>query len=189
MLVIRTLPAGMQPPREIDARVLCGEDVSVCINRSGIRPFSLSYNPAVAARWRTFPPTAEAEAALSGLLPGAVAFGAFQDEDYVGQAVAIPGGTGWCHLADLRVDPAYRMAGIGRALLDACQRFAVQRNMTGLRAVVSDANPVMCQFCEHCGFRVEGIDRLAYAMLPEERIKPMLQRACALVFYRQNEGR
>lgn len=189
MLVIKALPAGVLPPREIDARVLCGEDVSVRINRSGIHPFSLSYNPAVSARWRTFPPSREAQTAMAGYLPDAAAFGAYLDDAYVGQAVAIASDTGWCYLADLRVDPAFRLQGIGRALLDACQRFAVQKGMCGLRVTVSDTNPVMCQFVEHCGFRLEGIDRLAYAMLPEERIRPMLQRACALVFYRNNEGR
>ena len=188
MLVIKTIPSGVPSGREIDARVLCGEDVTICLNRSGLRPFSLSYHPAASARWRAFPVSEEAAAAQAGMIPGAVHFGAYQDDAFVGQATAVPSRTGWCHLADLRVDPAFRMAGIGRGLLDACQRFAAQQGLQGLRVVVSDTNPVMCQFCEHCGFRPEGIDRLAYAMLPEERIKPMLQRACALVFYRQNEG-
>ena len=187
MLVIKALSPGIPLQREIDARTLCGDTVSVRIGRSGIRPFTLAYQPAPSARWRSFPLSEEARMVLAGLLPDSALFGAFQDDEFVGQAMAVLSSSGWCHLVDLRVDTSHRLIGIGRSLLEACQRFAGKNGMAGLHLTVSDLNPVMCQFCEHCGFSLEGIDRLAYAMLPEERMKPLLQRACALHFYRQNE--
>ncbi len=187
MLVIKAIAPGSPLPREIDARTLCGDDVTVHIGRSGLNPFTISYQPSAAARWRSFPVSDEARAVMSGCLPHGALFVAYQDDEPVGQAAAVLSSSGWCHLLDLRVDAAHRLVGVGRSLLDACQRFAAKNGMAGLHLVVSDLNPVMCQFCEHCGFRLEGIDRMACAMLPEERVKPLLQRACALHFYRQNE--
>ncbi len=184
MLVIEQIQPGRADPAALDARVLCGDAVSVRISRSG---FSLSYAPTGSSHWRSFGVSPRAQDALKGFIPSASIIGAFRDEVPVGIAVMADSRTGWAEVLDLRVDAASRQEGIGRALVEACQRRADQDGMAGLRIVVSDANPVMCQFCEHCGFRLEGIDRLAFAMTPEERVKPLMRRASALIFYRQKE--
>ena len=184
MLTIRPLIPGESLPREIDARVLCSEAVSVRVGHSG---YTLTYLPTGSTRWKVFDPTEPACEAMAGLTPGAFILGAYRDGALAGMAVAANRRSGWCEVLDLRVDAACRQQGIGRMLLDACMRGAAEADRAGLRMLVSDANPAMCQFAEHCGFRLEGIDRLLWAMTPEERIKPMARRACALIFYRQKE--
>ncbi len=185
MLVIKPLGPGDPLPRDLDARVLCGEDVSVRVSRAG---YALSYLPTGATRWRSFEMTEPAREALAGYTPGAFALAAYLDETPAGLAVAANRANRWCDVLDLRVDAAYRQQGIGRMLLEACMRAACDADMAGLRMLVSDLNPVMCQFAEHMGFRVEGLDRLLWAMTPEERIKPMMRRASALIFYRRKES-
>ena len=184
MLVIKPLTPGQPLSREIDARTLCGDTVSVQVTRSG---FTLSYMPTGTAHWRSFPWSESAEQTLAGYMPDSFILGAEQDGLLVGLLVAHCSKTRWCEVLDLRVDTSCRLQGIGRTLLDACMRNAARRDMAGLRMVVSDANPAMCQFAQHCGFSLEGIDRLAFAMSPEERLKPMMRRASALIFYRQKE--
>ena len=184
MLVIEQVVPGRIDPAVIDARVLCGDAVSVRVSRSG---FGITYTPTGSSHWRAFDLSPRARDALQGLIPSAAIFGAFKDETPVGLAVTVNSRSNWTELLDLRVDTGSRQEGIGRALLEACQRKADQDGMAGLRAVISDANPQLCQFCEHCGFRLEGLDRLAFAMTSEERIKPLMRRASALIFYRQKE--
>ncbi|MBR4457417.1 MAG: GNAT family N-acetyltransferase [Clostridia bacterium] len=184
MLMIQPIQPGAVPLRQIDARTLCGDTVSVRIGRSGL---SLSYTPIGSALWRDFDPSPRAIDAFDGCLRGSVVLGAYRDERLVGLAAAADGGRGWCEILDLRVDTSCRLRETGRTLLDACRRFAERGGMVGLTMAVSDANPAMCQFAEHCGFRLEGMDRLALAQTPEERVKPMMRRACELYFYLLNE--
>ena len=184
MLQIRPLAPGELGPDAIDARILCDEAVSVRVGHSG---YAVTYLPSGSSRWLCFPPTGAAAEALEGVIPGAFALGAFVDGAPVGLAAAALRPNRWCDLMDLRVDVSFRQQGIGQMLLDACARTAAESNMAGLRMLVSDTNPVMCRFAEHCGFRLEGIDRLLWAMTPAERIKPRARRACALIFYRPAE--
>ena len=185
MVVIKQLPLGTEPPRRIDGRILCGETVKIRIGRSGVNLFTLSYLPTQGALWKTFEPGEAAERAWQGLLPGAIAWGAFQDEQLSGIALAVPSATCWCELLDIRVDSAQRRNGIGTMLLDACRRYARTQGMMGIKATVGDDNPVACQFLEHSGFTLQGLDRMQMAMTPAERVKPLLHRTCALFFYQQ----
>ena len=187
MLLVKPLPIGQPLPRAIDARVLCGETVTVRVGRGGLSLFALSYAPSASAQWRSFPMGEQAELALAGRLPNSAAFGAFQDGEMIGLAVCRAAGNAWCELLDLRVDPAHRLTGVGRNLLDACQRCADGVGAVGLRCETRDDHPVMCQFLAHCGFELQGLDRLAWAMTPEERVKPMMRRCCGLIFYRTAE--
>ena len=45
----------------------------------------------------------------------------------------------------------------------------------------------MCQFCEHEGFSLQGMDRMALALTEQERMKPLAQRSCELIFYKQSK--
>ena len=184
LLIVKHLRPGEPLPGSIDARVLCTESVSVRVGRSG---YGITYLPTGLTRWKDFAMTEPAREAAAGITPGAFVLGAFSGEMPVGIAVGAVRENRWCEVLDLRVDVASRQQGIGRALLDACERVAEEGDMEGLRMLVSDTNPVMCQFAEHCGFSLEGIDRLLWAMSPEERCKPMMRRASALIFYRRRE--
>ncbi len=187
MLQVKPMPIGQPLPRAIEARVLCGETVTVRVGRGGLSLYTLSYAPSATAQWRSFAMGEQAELALAGHLPNAALYGAYQDGELIGLAICRVTGSGWCDLLDLRVEPAYRLAGVGRNLLDACQRYADRVGAAGLRCETRDDHPVMCQFLEHCGFEIQGLDRMAWAMTLEERIKPMMRRCCGLIFYRAKE--
>ena len=64
---------------------------------------------------------------------------------------------------------------------------AYGHGMTGLKMCVTDTNPVICQFCEHCGFSLQGLDRHALIYTELERDKPLARRACQLHFYQQHQ--
>ena len=49
MLLVKPLPIGQPLPRAIDARVLCGETVTVRVGRGGLSLFALSYAPSASA--------------------------------------------------------------------------------------------------------------------------------------------
>ena len=159
---------------------LVGEEVLVRISRLG---FSLTYLPSPNAQWRNFPPSPYASAMMQ--LSGTVRFGAFLDDALIGAAAirVIPGG--WAEILDIRVDAASRRIGAGKAMLGACQSWAENHQTSGLKLITTDQNPGMCQFCEHEGFRLQGMDRMALAMTEQERSKPLVQRACELIFYKQ----
>ena len=74
-----------------------------------------------------------------------------------------------------------------RILMLFCEDVSLHRGMRGLKMIVPDSNPAACQFCEHCGFTLQGIDRYALLSAPSERDKPAAARACALLFYRPHQ--
>ena len=160
-------------------KALVGEDAVVRISRLGL---SLTYYPAQSAQWRTFPPLPAARAQMAR--PGTVRFGAFLDDRLIGCSAVCALPSLWGELLDLRVDAASRRIGAGRAMLGACQAWAEKQGCAGLRLVTTDQNPGMCQFAEHEGFRLQGMDRYALAMTPEEACRPLGQRACELTFYK-----
>ena len=180
MLIVRPIEASDPAIRPLADQVLCGESVTVRIARTG---FSLAYTPAANAYWRVFPSDERASDVL--LLPRErwTMLGAFLDERFVGAAIAEVTERGWLDILDIRVDASVRRSGVGQAMLGACQSFAVKHSLHGLHAAVRDDHPVMCQFLEHCGFQVQGLDRMACAMSEEERRKPLLNRTCLMHFY------
>lgn len=166
----------------LNDQVLVGEEALLRVTRAG---FQLAYLPRASAQWRSFP----AEIGLNGLIgdPDAAVYLAWAENRVVGWAAAYPDADGWTEVLDLRVDASFRRQGHGGRLLDMCRDFAKRRGSAGLRLRVSDANPVACRFLEQTGFEVGGMDRLALAARPEERNKPLAQRACQLLFYCMNK--
>lgn len=161
-------------------RVLIGEEILMRVGRSS---FTLSYLPLPKAEWRSFAPIPDAAPEKLVSLENSAVFAAFQGEQFIGIACIRLMSGGWAELMDIRVDAAYRRTGAGRMLLDACIRYAQSRGAMGIRVEVSESNPVLCQFCEHTGFRLHGIDRMALIYTENERNKPMARRASALYFY------
>lgn len=182
MLYVKRLEGGPAPSLPGAEKALVGEDVLVRISRLG---FSLTYLPSPNAQWRSFPPSPHATAFLS--VSGTVCFGAFLDDTLIGIAAVrmIPGD--WAEILDIRVDAASRRIGAGKAMLGACQAWAESHHASGLKLITTDQNPGMCQFCEHEGFRLQGMDRMALAMTEQERTKPLAQRACELIFYKDSK--
>lgn len=180
-LVRRMMPEQLLGMKRLEDGVLIGEETMLRVGRSG---FSISYVPMERAVWRNFPgPTADelTETLQDGR--GAL-FGAMDGGRIIGLSCVRLIRTGWAEVRDIRVDASCRRQGIGRMLLDACERFAQEGGARGLRMEVSEANPVLCQFCEHTGFVLHGLDRMALIYTEAERSRPMARRACALYFYR-----
>lgn len=186
MLIIRRMTRELLPClRPIDGACLVGEDVMLRIGRSG---FALGYVPLPRAEWRNFPMDAGLQPEALLVDESSAMFLAFEDETFVGQAaVSARQDTGWADILDLRVEPACRRKGVARALLGALESFSQKAGMQGLRMALTDDNTVACQFCQHCGFTLQGLDRLAVAYTPAQRNKPMARRACQLFFYQLHQ--
>ncbi|MBR1685897.1 MAG: GNAT family N-acetyltransferase [Clostridia bacterium] len=182
MLYVKKLENGQDAAQLSADKALVGEDVLVRISRLG---FTLSYLPSASAQWRSFPPSDRASFLIQ--TPGTLCFGSFLDDKLIGVCAVRVASGGWSEILDIRVDAASRRLGAGKAMLDACQSWAEARHTAGLKLITTDLNPGMCQFCEHVGFKLQGMDRFALAMTESERNKPLAQRACELIFYRTND--
>jgi len=180
-VIRRVTPETLDRIELIADSVLTGEETLLRITRSG---FSVDYMQLSRAEWRVFPPVAAADPARLVMASDAAVFAAFEDERFIGNACVRVTPEGWAEVLDLRVDAAHRRTGVGGMLLDACERFAVQRGMLGLRLSVTEDNPAMCQFCTHNGFALGGLDRMALIHTARERMKPLARRAGLLFFYR-----
>lgn len=186
MLTIRRLTRELLAClRPIDGASLAGEDVMLRIGRSG---FTLGYVPLPRAEWRSFPMSDQVQPETLLADASGAMFLAFENDTFVGQAaVYSQRDTGWTDILDLRVEAASRRKGVARALLGAMESFSRKAGMQGLRMAVTDDNTVACQFCQHCGFTLQGIDRMALAYTPAQRDKPLARRACQLFFYQLHQ--
>jgi len=182
LTVRRLTPETVKEIVPIADACLVGEETMVRIGRTG---FSLDWAPLDRAAWRPCPSRADADAELLCSVEDGAVFGAFSEGVYVGGACMYAAHDGWAELCDLRVDASHRRQGVASALVDACERLARSRGLYGLRCVTSDHNPTACRFLLQRGFALQGMDRMALAASPEERQKPLMRRACALIFYRR----
>ena len=180
-MILRITPEALPLQERITDTVLTGEEVMLRVGRSG---FSIGYVPLAKAEWRSYPAAPEADPAKLVHDEQSAVFAAYEDEHMIGLACVRADDKGWAQLLDIRVDAAFRRTGAARMLLDACDRFAIVHGMRGLRVEASEANPALCQFCEHTGFVLHGLDRMALVYSAAEKAKPMARRACALYFYR-----
>ena len=183
MLTIKRLTADDLPLwRPISSASLAGEDVLLRIGRSG---FALGYVPLQRAEWRDFPADESADPRVALSDDRCALFGAFAEDALIGYAcVRVSPATRWAQITDLRVEAAHRRQGVARNLLDFCERLALKRGMHGIRMACADTNPGLCQFCEHCGFTLAGVDSKALAYTDSERDKPLARRAALLTFYK-----
>jgi GNAT superfamily N-acetyltransferase len=71
-------------------------------------------------------------------------------------------------LWDIRVDPASRGRGVGRALLAAVEAWAVTHGATWLEVETQNINAPACRFYERNAFVLRAVDPFAYPRLPAE---------------------
>lgn len=182
MLVVRRLRADeLALVRPLSETELVTEEACVRISRTG---FQLDYRPALKTQWRAFPAVDYADPAILVQDEGSAFYAAFEGEKYIGCAAVTTLPSGWADVIDLRVDPAHRLQGAGRMLMDKCEHFAMRRGLHGLRAASTDGNPLLCRFLEHMGFTLSGLDTMALSRSETERVKPVSKRATLLIFYR-----
>jgi GNAT superfamily N-acetyltransferase len=71
-------------------------------------------------------------------------------------------------LWDLRVAPAARGRGVGRALFDVAAHWAADRGCAWLKVETQNVNVPACRFYARQGCTLGAIHRLAYPTLPDE---------------------
>ena len=71
-------------------------------------------------------------------------------------------------LWDLRVEPAMRRSGVGRALFSAAEMWSRERGCSQLQIETQNSNVPACRFYLNMGCSLRSIDRLAYRDLPTE---------------------
>lgn len=157
------------------------DETVVRITRTG---FQLSYLPLKETRRCSYPAPACADPVFLAEDLYSDFFAAYQSGQYAGAVAATQHESGWAEILDLRVDVSFRRQGIGRMLLSSCDQFARRKGLHGLRLTCPDSHSLLCQFLEHTGFTLQGMDRYALAFAPGEREKPRTKRVCQLSFYR-----
>lgn len=71
-------------------------------------------------------------------------------------------------LWDIRVDPAFRGAAVGRSLILATEEWAKSRQCSQLKIETQNINLAACKFYERQGCKLGAINRFAYPSLPDE---------------------
>lgn len=181
MLAILPLsPENQKHFNQADTRFLAGERVQLRVTRMG---FLTDYAPLPTAEWRTLKPF-PAEAAQLLEDTRAACFMAFVDGQFAGQSIVRLGAHRLCELLDFRTDSRFRRQGAGTQLLAACAAWAQARGRAGLRAEVTDEQPVACQFLERIGFTLGGVDKLWHNALPGQQQRVSAMRESVLIFYK-----
>ena len=181
MLTIQPLKeASLSKFNQADTSFLAGERVQLRVTRKG---FLTEYVPLPVAVWRCVAPF-PAEPKLLMENPKVACYIAFVDGQYAGQCVIGEGKHQLCELLDFRTDSHFRRQGIANQLLNACEDWAQRRKFAGLRTEVSDEQPAACQFLEHVGFTLGGVDRLWHFADPEQQKQVPAMRESVLVFYK-----
>ena len=101
--------------------------------------------------------------------------GAFLDMQRIGGAVVIPNTRGVegdapdnAVLWDIRVHPAFRRRGVGRALLAFAESHARACGHRHMQIETQDINVPACRFYSRAGYTLTRINPHAYASLPDE---------------------
>ena len=71
-------------------------------------------------------------------------------------------------LWDIRVRPESRRRGVGAALLQAAETWALGRDCRQLKVETQNVNVGACRFYERCGFVLRAVHQGAYAECPDE---------------------
>jgi len=68
----------------------------------------------------------------------------------------------FAYVDDLVINPEYRGAGVGRALLERGIQWARENNFPGVMLETQDDNVPACMLYQSCGFVLSGFDRNVY---------------------------
>lgn len=71
----------------------------------------------------------------------------------------------FAYVDDIAVNPEYRGAGIGRALLERGIQWARENNFPGVMLETQDDNVPACMLYRSCGFVLSGFDRNVYTAI------------------------
>lgn len=74
----------------------------------------------------------------------------------------LEGGKDLAHIVDIRVHPAYRGLGAGRAIVARCMRWAAVHGCSEMRVETQDINVAACRFYAANGFKLLSFEEGAY---------------------------
>lgn len=100
--------------------------------------------------------------------------GAYDGEKCVGLAILQEDFFKYMYLYDLKVNLNCRGQGVGRLLIEACKKLAVQRGYRGLYTQGQDNNLGACRFYLSTGFEIGGINTHVYKGTLQEHKKDVL---------------
>ena len=75
-----------------------------------------------------------------------------------------PNTPGW----DIRVVPTYRRRGVGAALFEAAEAWALEKDCRWLKVETQNINMAACRFYERCGCVLRSVRGGAYPECPDE---------------------
>jgi GNAT superfamily N-acetyltransferase len=167
----------------LDNKHLAGDTVVVRIGRNGLE---LDFRAGRQSDWLSPLPDAYRRPDAKTLIAGTdgAAYYAWDETKLIGQAVAAKHEFRFAKVCDIRVSLSERKKGVGRALIEALERWAWQQGYSGITAETQDNNPGACQFFLKCGYRFGGVDMFRYAALPERIGTPDSLREAAMLFYK-----
>ncbi len=91
-----------------------------------------------------------------------VIFLAYANTQIAGQVILRKNWNHYAYVEDIVVDTRFRRQGIGRELISHAQRWARERNLTGIMLETQNNNVRACKFYESCGFQLKGFDSDLY---------------------------
>lgn len=180
MKIIRMDESNARQLNAIEPRYLVSEVAALRLTRGG---FALEYRPLASAVWSRSGCEDEEAADFLGRRDRDVFFG-YLEGALCGQIAVEESENRLARVADVRVDIPARRKGLGREMLDVAMDWAALHGCEGLVVETQDANPAACQFLEHCGFALGGVDRMRYAGLARTGERPAALPACALFYYK-----
>ncbi len=80
----------------------------------------------------------------------------------VGRAMISRNWNDYALVDDIAIDVAFRGAGAGRLLMDACVAWSRDQGLAGIMLETQNNNVAACRFYERYGYELGGIDRLLY---------------------------
>ena len=96
-----------------------------------------------------------------------IAYLAYEDGRCVGQVLLAKTWNGYAHVEDISVARAFRGRGIGRALLEKAEAWAMKNQLDALSLECQDNNLLASRFYRQNGFEIGGVNTRLYAMLAE----------------------
>lgn len=166
------------------------EDRRLDSERVVVRPkvggFALDYKPLPGALWRVGNAEKEVPGEPAQWLEDTdrdIYFG-WLDDTLAGQILVELAENKMACVRDIRVSLQMRRRGVGEALIQMAEDWALSKGMGGLVAETQDVNAGACQFLTSCGFALGGVDALRYVARSRSTLVAAGLRETALFFYK-----
>ena len=104
----------------------------------------------------------------AAMTQNSIFLGAYEGDTCVGLAVLQQAMFRYLYLYDLKVNRAYRKAGVGRKLLEAARDVAQTNGYRGIYTIGQDNNLGACRFYLKTGFQIGGLDTRVYGGTSQE---------------------